>query len=423
MLKKITFLVLFLTLFLAISFKIVWADLTPTPTSAPSSTSAPDPSSISTSVPECTQNKISIADCPAYIQKKLDQLKGQENSVTSQIAVMDNQVKLTEARIENTKTELLSLSADIDTAGKKIVTLEKDLSGLTGILINRIVATYKVGSAPDFEVLLASDNVSNFFTKLNYLRIAQAHDKQLIYDTQQAKTDYSNQKGIFEDKKKKVEALKAQLEDYTAQLNQQKQAQQVLLAQVQKNKAVTQVEYQRALAELAGFSRFVTSQGGASILTGQTSCDGWGCYYNQRDSQWGNLLINGQNGYSVAGYGCLITSIAMIASHMGHRDILPSDIALSSGDNFAAGTAMLRFTISVKGLTISRSGTSLDSSLQDGPVIVGIYAYGGTHFVVIKSGSGGNYIMDDPYVAGGHDIPFTDHYSTGSIFEVDKISM
>ena len=119
------------------------------------------------------------------------------------------------------------------------------------------------------------------------------------------------------------------------------------MSQVQENEASAEQEYNQAVAELAGFSRFVTSQGGASILSNQTSCDDWGCYYNQRDSQWGNILINGQSRYSMAGYGCLITSVAMVASHMGHREMLLSDIAVSSGSNFAVDTAMLRYTISV----------------------------------------------------------------------------
>ena len=126
----------------------------------------------------------------------------------------------------------------------------------------------------------------------------------------------------------------------------------------------------------------------------------------------------------MAGYGCLITSVAMVASHMGHKEIMPSDIALSSGSNFAVDTAMLRYTITVKGVNISRNGTSsIDSALNSGPVIVGIYAYGGTHFVVLKSGSNGNYIMNDPFISGGHDISFTDHYSLNSIFERDTVSI
>jgi hypothetical protein len=182
---------------------------------------------------------------------------------------------------------------------------------------------------------------------------------------------------------------------------------------------------------LAGFASFTDSQG-ASLLGNQTFCDSWGCYYNQRDSQWGALSINNRNDCngpcSIARVGCLVTSLSMMASYLGHRDISPSDIAVSDPSNFSVGSASLKKgTISVKGVNINRVtiAGSLDPSLvQNGPVIVGInYGPFGTHFVVIKSYTNGNYIMNDPYTAGGHDISFTDHYSVGSIFEVDRVSM
>jgi len=229
LIKKI-FLFLALTTLLIFSAKSIWAQtVTPTPTPAQ----------------DKSQQAKEIQDKINELQNKVSDLQGQAKTLSSQIAVMDNQIKLTEYRIDSTKAELLSLTVDIDTADKKIVVLEKNLSELTKVLINRIIATYEVGGTQSFEVLIASSNISNFFSRLNYLRIAQTHDKKLIYDTQQAKVDYANQKVIFEDKKKKVEALKQQFEDYTAQLNREKQGKQKLLEDTKGNEA----NYQRLLAE------------------------------------------------------------------------------------------------------------------------------------------------------------------------------
>ncbi len=396
--------------FLLIIFVFILAVLFKTVTFAQDATS---------SAVQDLQNKIND------LQNKVSDLQGQEKTLSSQIGVMDNQIKLTSYKIDATKQQITNLTLDIDTANKKISTLEGSVDNLTKVLMNRIVATYEIGSAQPLELLITSHSASDLLERANYLRVAQQHDKKLIYDTVQAKNDFANQKAIYENEKKKIEALKTDLEAYNKQLDSQKATKQDLLTQTQGSEANYQRLLAQARAELSGFSRFVTSQGGASILSGQTSCDGWGCYYNQRDSQWGSIAINGQGGYSMAGYGCLITSIAMVASHMGHS-ISPGSIATSGGDNFSVGTAMLRFTINVGGTTISRSGISmsqLDGALQSGPVIVGIYAYGGTHFVVLKSGAGGNYIMNDPYLPGGHDVNFTDHYSLGSIFEIDKVNI
>ncbi|HVA97197.1 MAG TPA: hypothetical protein VND99_06080 [Candidatus Acidoferrales bacterium] len=403
-----------LILFVSSGFIAYAQTATPTPAATTPTPTTSTSSNTSSTIEQLNQK---ISD----LEQKVTDLKSQGDTLTSQIGVMDNQIQLTEYRINATQAQIMSLTMDIDSAAKRMGSLESSLTNVSKILLSHIVATYQAGSANDMQVLLSSNDISNFVTKENYLKLVQKHDQELLYDTQQARNDYAHQKAILEDQKKQVLALNTQLQQYTKDLDSQKQAKQDLLTQTQGDEQTYESLLAQARAELAGFSRFTTSQGGSSLLSGQTSCDGWGCYYNQRDTQWGALAINGQSGYSMAGYGCLITSIAMVLSHMGHKDILPGDIAMSGGNNFAVDTAMLAKSISVKGVSLSRVGVSLDDALSSGPVIVGIYAYGGTHFVVIKSGSNGNYVMDDPYIPNGHDISFTDHYTLGSIFEEDKI--
>lgn len=179
------------------------------------------------------------------LENKVADIKSQTKTLSSQISIMDSQIRLTEARIEANKRQILDLTLDIDTATKKIVTLQDSLNKITEVLLNRIVATYQAGRVQPMEMLLSSRDAPSLLTKLNYLRIAQNHDKRLIYDVQQAKNDYVNQKDIYETKKKKVESLKNQLETYTAQLSQEKVNKQYLLNQTKGSEAT----YQQLLAQ------------------------------------------------------------------------------------------------------------------------------------------------------------------------------
>lgn len=179
------------------------------------------------------------------VQSKIDDVRGQEKTLSSQISIMDNQVKLTEYKIEATKEQITSITLDIDTTGKKISSLQNALEKSITVLLNRVVATYEVGTIQPLQILLTSGSASDFFSRLNYLRLAQAHDKRIIYDTQQAKVDYVNQKSILEDKKKQVELLQKQLQDYTDQINQEKQAKQDLLATTKNSES----NYQQLLSE------------------------------------------------------------------------------------------------------------------------------------------------------------------------------
>lgn len=419
----------FISLILVVIFftfpkTIVFADLTPTPTGTLTPTPTPDHSQDVNDL----NNKIKD------LESKVSDLQSQERSLSSQISVMDNQIKLTQYRIDYTEQQITQLTNDIDTASNKIDHLDSSLTSITKTLLNRISATYQLGNVQPLQLLLSSQNFTDFFDRTNYIKIVQAHDKKLIYNTVQAKNDYANQKQIFEDKKQKVVALQTQLEDYTKQLDQEKTDKQSLLSETQGSEANYQRLLSQARAQLAGFSRFVQSQGGASLLSGQTACDDWGCYYNQRDSQWGGQVMQD---YTIAEAGCLVTSVAMVYTHYGHRSVTPATIN-SDSSNFASyardylnkpvradGAGLTRQT---SFFTINDSDSAKTSSVDSAgmPVIVGISYDSGPipdHFVVLISGSGGNYMMNDPVTPNGHNIPFTSKYSIGSIRNVDRIQM
>jgi hypothetical protein len=171
-----------------------------------------------------------------------------------------------------------------------------------------------------------------------------------------------------------------------------------------------------AKAQVNAMKSFSTSKvsGGGGVLPPQSSPDGW--YYNQRDSRWGNSSM-GSSGEKVWEVGCLISSIAMVLKKHGDG-VTPGDIAGNSS-YFFSNTAYV--VLPWAGGRISSSWgysqSAIDSKLSSGePVIVGLRAGSyGMHFVVLKSGSGGNYVINDPWY--GPDLQFSEHYSTGQIFQ------
>lgn len=204
--------------------------------------------------------------------RKVNDLQSQANTLSSQIAVMDNQVKLTEARIASNQQQITDLTLDIDTTDKKIDGLQNSLENLSLLLVNRIKSTYIVGTTQPFQILLSSGDASNFLTRLNYLRIAQQHDKKLIVETAQAKNDYENQKDILEDKKKQIETLKKQLDAYNAQLLKDKASKQSLLAATKNDEA----RYQRLLEEARAERAVVLGGGKETFLRNVSTGDSIG---------------------------------------------------------------------------------------------------------------------------------------------------
>jgi peptidoglycan hydrolase CwlO-like protein len=183
-------------------------------------------------------------------QSKVNDLQNQGKSLSSQIKIMNNQIKLTELRIASNKAQMDVVSADIAVASKKITNLEGALNNITKILLTRIRTSYQTGKAGPLEVLASSSSVDNALVRSQYLTIVKEHDQRLLMDTLQAKNDYQNQKNIFEDKKKKVEALQTQLDGYTKDLATQKTDKQNLLTITKSSEDVYQAKLADALKEL-----------------------------------------------------------------------------------------------------------------------------------------------------------------------------
>lgn len=393
------------------------ADLTPTPTPISSSDSSCDAG--------CWQQKIN------ELEGKISNLQGQEKTLSSQIQVMDSQIALTKLRIQSTQQQIMNLTMDIDTANTKISKLQGSIDNLTKVLMGRIVATYEIGSSQPFQLLVSSSDISDFFARANYLRIAQAHDKQLIYDTVQAKNDYTNQKQIYESEKEQVVALNTQLQAYNDQLDQEQAQKKQLLADTQGSEANYQQQLASAQAQLEALSNFARSRIGAggSIIPHQDLSDSWGPYYNQRDANWGNNLI-GYSDTQVWEVGCLLTSYAMVSSHYGSV-VTPAQVAAnpsnfwgSTADFNAPGPAPAGHSASY---VADPSMSSLVSEIQAGNVVIaGMSANGGSraqgyysdHWVVLRGvDSNGNFMINDPWYSGAMNVSINDHYGSWKIIE------
>lgn len=192
-------------------------------------------------------------------QNKIADLQTQEKTFSSQIQIMDSQIHLTELRIDAAREKIATLEKDVITAKKQIVNLEKNINTSTKLLMGRIAATYQVGKINPWQVFLTSSNISNFLTRLTYLKIVQISDKKNLYAAEQSKVDYANEKNKLESKQAEEVAAQKQLEDYTAQLDQDKAAKQTLLDQTrgseanyQKLLAQAQAEYQSIVGIIAG---------------------------------------------------------------------------------------------------------------------------------------------------------------------------
>lgn len=346
----------------------------------------------------------------ACLSGKVSQLSSQANTLKNQIAQFDYQIKLTTLKIQDTQ-------AKIELLGGRIDQLETSLNDLTTAFSSRAVETYKLSKVEsNFIFLFSAADLGEAVSRFDYLKKIQESDRQLLVRLQEAQTTYRGQK---EDQ----ETLQDDLKKQQTNLSSQKAAKAALLAATQSDEKKYQSLLSQAKAQFDRFRRFTTSQGGATILSNQTRCDSWGCYYNQRDSQWGNMYLGGTS-YLMKDSGCFITSVAMLANHAG-KNILPSDIAQLSAAVTSGGD--LRWSFSVNGVNVSiasAASSELDQRLNNGPVIAGLHGWNQPpdHFIVVLRKEGDKYIMHDPFLENGNNRPLTDRYSVSDITTLRLVS-
>ncbi len=371
----------------------------------------------------------SVEECQKIIsesEQKIKELSSQRNTLSSQIQYMDTQIYLTESKISQTEIKIIQTEKEINQIEKRITGLDQSINYLANLLVKRLVLGYKNRGFSLLNLLFENENVPLLIKQYKYWKSAQEENQRLLVKTQQNKLNLEEQKSLREEKIAELDNLRKQLNQQKIELAQQKLAKQKLLIETQNSEERYQKLISQAKSQLSAFTRFVESQGGASILQNQTQCDDWGCYYNQRDAQWGNYIVNNSydcNGAcTIAKIGCLITSVAMVATHFGFRDINPLSIAIYQG-NFYLNTALLNWNIQTNGKSISLVNDALSpEAVKNGPLIVGIrYGEFGSHFIVVKDYRDGNYIINDPFTPNGKDLVFTEKYSLSSIFQVNRV--
>jgi len=340
-----------------------------------------------------------LNECYDFFYQSGQSKTSQRLTFEAELKNLNRAILITSTNILITTKQIDALEKEITSLNSKIGQLDVSLDQLSEILAKRIAQTYKVGQIDFLSLFLSSNNFSEFITRFKYLKVVQLHDRSLMVQMETARTNFDDQKTLKEQKQTELETAKKKLESQKTLLAQQKATKDNLLAVTKNDEKRYQQLQANAQAQLAAFQGFVSSQGGATILSNQTECDDWGCYYSQRDSLWGNMSLGGTK-YLMKDSGCFITSVAMMASHAG-KDIKPNDIAQLSATVTSGG--LLKWSFNVNGINISISSppkSELDQRLSSGPVIAGLYG-GPDHFIVIKEKRGNDYVMYDPFLPDG----------------------
>jgi peptidoglycan hydrolase CwlO-like protein len=378
-------------------------------------------SSLQSQVDSYNQQIVILNQQIANYQMQLKKIGSDKKTLQSTINALDLQRKTLEKQAEVTQRQIDATQIQIQQIGGEIINTENIIQSEQAALAPYLRDLQKNDNKSFLMQILSSNSITDAWNDLSANLQVQEGIQNKMKELQAQKDSLSSSKNNSQIKQATLTSQKQLLSSQQKSLLVTEQAKSQLLTETKMQESAYQKLLAVAESQLKSFSAFVQNAGGSKLLGSQTVCDVWGCYYSQRDSAWGDNSLNGTK-YTLASDGCLVTSMAMVMTHYGYRDVTPVTIN-SNPANFAVYyPAYLLYTIEVDGVSATRKNASIDATLVTGnPVIVGINAYGGTHFVVLVSGSNGDYIMRDPYLKNGKDVSFTAHYSLRSIFSITKV--
>lgn len=399
--------------------RVVFAQTeTPTPTTEPAGTPTPTTNQKQQDL-ENTQKKVE------ELQNKLKEVQGQKESLNTTLQYINTKISLSQAEINKSQSELNTLETDLNDLSTRIDGLDQSLDMLSQILVDRVNQSYKQKQTNPLHLLILSNGIADFVTRYRYIQIAQDHTREIMQLAEQQKANFDLQKAEKEKKQIEVEKKREQLNSQKTQLANEKAGQQRLLDQTNNDEKKYQQLLAEAEAELQSLSNFSASRGGG-VVAAQNSPDGW--YFSQRDERWAYVCIGDscgtRNEENILSVGCLISSTAMIKKKYG-ENVTPVTIAKNPAYFFSTTAYMLQPWPAPAGMHYQRiygyNPATIDAELNQGkPVIVHIRI--GTrdgHFLVLKSGSQGNYIMHDPIE--GYDKPFSSFYKTSQIDQMNVL--
>ncbi|MFH1561724.1 MAG: hypothetical protein ABID04_04090 [Patescibacteria group bacterium] len=231
------------------------------------------------------QQKSELEQRIADYEKELTQKKKEVDSLNGQIQYMNSQIQLTALKITQTINQMDILEEQIAELSKKIGILDVSLDELSGLFINRVVATYKAGRFSFLESLLSSGSFSDLFKRTRYYEAVQNYDRQMLVAMEEVRYNYDQQKAEKEKKQKELEVLKSQLAGQKLALDQQKKDKEYLLVVTKNDEKKYQNLIAQALAELQAIQAIVAGQGQekeiggvgqgekiATIISGSSPC-------------------------------------------------------------------------------------------------------------------------------------------------------
>lgn len=146
------------------------------------------------------------------VDKKISQTQEDILGIKDEMSIELTQISILNVQISECQTELDKLEYEINVLNNEIITKkdeikekEKELNERRNILRKRLVAIYEKGKTSYLDMLLSSENLSDFISKYYLISQLVDCDKELFNSIENAKIEIETEKNFLINKKNEVE--------------------------------------------------------------------------------------------------------------------------------------------------------------------------------------------------------------------------
>ncbi|NMM62537.1 glycoside hydrolase [Clostridium sp. P21] len=262
---------------------------------------------------------------------QITQVQQQKQELETKVEKLDNQITEIIKQIDGNKKSIEKTTADIKLAGQELANAESNIKGQQDVFNKRIRTMYINGTDSYLDVILESNNLSDFISKVDTIRKIVGYDGKIINDLKEKKDTIAKKKEALINENNKLLALKADNEKQLASFNSTRGEQKNLIASLDtKEQALKDVDVKSQVekysASLPTLSRGAASSASAIVAYAST--------FQGVPYAWGG---NGPSSFDCTGFTCYVfahfgISLERVADQQQQQGTYVSRDELQPGD-------------------------------------------------------------------------------------------
>lgn len=270
---------------------------------------------------QINQSNEQIEDIKIELTENLEQL----NNLNLKISTYEEEISSLEGNLEK-------ISRDIENVTAKLNVIEENYNIQRDILQNRIVALYEAGDIYYLDVLLKSNNISEFISNYYLIGEIAKYDNELLENIERQKTEIEEIKQTLIERKDSLETVKKNKERTSISLENSRIIRNSYIAKLTNDEKTIQEKIDKYQAELNSIDSTITT-----LTTLNISED----------------YVGGEFGWPAPGYSTITSKFGMrihpiLKIARGHKG---NDIAMPTGAYIVASNdgVVIKSTYSTTG--------------------------------------------------------------------------